>query len=154
MGLCGVDYFSAAVMQWIKSHLVVLQWCQTHGVQGCGFLINLSHTKDQRNWTTCFISVKIPDGRAVNASFICSLSCVIEPVCQSIKDRWSDRGSFKFRSNLGAIHVSLTTLLFLCMVKGTLTGLTFVKDLTENQRDWTLEALLNQGYGTTNFFVF
>ena len=52
--------------------------------------------------------------------------------------------SFRFICNslncLGqtsALHdFSLTSLLFpLCMVKGTLTGLSFVKDLMENQRD-------------------
>ena len=61
-------------------------------------------------------------------------------------------------SSLGqtsALHVfSLTTLLFpLCMVKGTQTGLAFVKDLTENEKDRTLRTLANQGYGNTNFRI-
>ena len=39
------------------------------------------------------------------------------------------------------------------MVKGTLNGLSFVKELTENQKDWTLRTLVNQGYGNTNFRI-
>ena len=50
------------------------------------------------------------------------------------------RDLIEVHSSLGqtsALHMfSLTTLLFpFCMVKGTLTGLSFDKDLTENQRD-------------------
>ena len=39
------------------------------------------------------------------------------------------------------------------MVKGTLTGLSFVKELAENQRDRSLRTLVNQGYGNTNFRI-
>ena len=70
----------------------------------------------------------------------------------------SERLGHVIRSSLGqtsALHFfPLTTLLIpLCMIRGTLNGLSFVKDLTENQRDRTLRTLVNQGYGNTNFRI-